>query len=128
MRDRNENEASAILGSTDCETQQSNYASPVATESATPVATDTASPVATDVASSVATDAPPLAATSGGAVLRSMTEAQKNRDMLMKGADMCCIPVDPYETEDSVINAVLAWAANPQTNGEHDNRTSTTTN
>jgi hypothetical protein len=90
----------------------------VATDNTSPEATDNTSPaatapppVATNTAPPVATDtASPVAASSGGAVLRSMTEAHKHRDKLMNGADMCCLPVGPYETEDSVIKAVLAWA------------------
>lgn len=49
--------------------------------------------------------------------LRSMAAAHKDRDLIMMGADMCGLPVGPYETEEQLVEAVQAWAANPETNG-----------
>jgi hypothetical protein len=57
--------------------------------------------------------APPVSANG----LRSMAEAHRCRDLLMPGADMCCLPVGPCETENEIIEAVQAWAANPEING-----------
>jgi hypothetical protein len=49
--------------------------------------------------------------------LRSMAAAHKDRDLIMLGADLCGLPVGPYETEEQLVKAVQAWAANPATNG-----------
>jgi hypothetical protein len=51
------------------------------------------------------------------ALLKCKAEAYKDRDVLMKGADMCCLLVGPYETEDQMIQAVQFWAARRETNG-----------
>jgi hypothetical protein len=48
---------------------------------------------------------------------RSMAAAHKDRDKIMKGVDMCGLPVGPYDTEEQLVKAVQAWAANPATNG-----------
>jgi hypothetical protein len=63
--------------------------------------------------------APPVEAVEAAPpmVLRSMAEAHKDRDMLMNNADMCCLPVGPYDTEERMIQAVQAWAGKPETNG-----------
>jgi hypothetical protein len=46
-----------------------------------------------------------------------MAAAHKSRDLLMPGADMCCLPAGLYETENEIIEAVQAWAADLETNG-----------
>jgi hypothetical protein len=51
---------------------------------------------------------PPPVSTQKG--LRSMAATHKERDLIMKGANMCCLPVGPYKTEDDMIAAVQAWA------------------
>jgi hypothetical protein len=65
------------------------------------------------VAARVVVAAPPVV-TKG---LRSMAAAHKERHAMMGVADMCCIPVGPYETEDQMIAAVQAWAGKAGTNG-----------
>jgi hypothetical protein len=60
--------------------------------------------------------APPPVSTKG---LRSMAAAHKDRDLIMNGVNMCCLPVGPYKIEDDMIAAVQAWAAGKkdETNG-----------
>jgi hypothetical protein len=74
---------------------------------------------AVEAAPAVVGAVPPVAAappvpTNG---LRSMADAHKDRDSTMKGVDMCCLPVGPYQSEEQLVEAVQAWAGNSATNG-----------
>jgi hypothetical protein len=46
-----------------------------------------------------------------------MAAAHKDRDPITKGADMCCLPAGPYETEEQLVEAVHGWAAHTATHG-----------
>jgi hypothetical protein len=82
--------------------------------STAPVAPPAAPPV-------VAPAAPPVVAPVVANGLRSMAEAHKDRDVLMNrnsaDLDMFCLPVGPFKREEQMIEAVSAWASNPEFNG-----------
>jgi hypothetical protein len=117
-KDTSKRPAAAATLTTDADADGSDSAKKLKlNERETPTRKDTPAPRAA-APSVIDADAPPLAtSTKAECGLRSMAEAHKCRDQLMNGADMCGLPVGPYETEEQIMEAVQAWAAKPETNG-----------